>query len=140
MKLCWKISSIPELEHLTPRQRRQAIRDATRGGRRLGMAGFSLVMGLLMGGCAGQFSYDHVGLNLSIWIALVTAVLAAAVFHQYQIARIRISVRIQIKEGLAGERLPACLRCHYDLRGTTVSRCPECGAPIIVPKPDGNGK
>ena len=134
MRLCWKISSIPELEHLTPEQRRRAIGSASRRLQRLRMVTSPVVMGALIGTIAGLKCYHYAGRDLAICAAIVSALFAAAVLYQYQIARIRISLRAQIKDSLAGERLPACLRCHYDLRGTTESRCPECGAPVVVPR------
>jgi hypothetical protein len=46
-------------------------------------------------------------------------------------------LRRRIAERLAAERelgrLPACLQCGYDLRGTAGGRCPECGTPVEGP-------
>ncbi|UCD74729.1 MAG: hypothetical protein JSV91_13195 [Phycisphaerales bacterium] len=136
MKLCWSLETIPELSHLTPEQRREAIRSSVSKVRRLWLVVWPLIMGILTGGFAfiatGVFVGTSRGPETAVGIGIGCAVVGVVVFHQYQFLRIRSMLRLQIMRELAGERLPACLRCHYDLRGSTESRCPECGAPVIV--------
>ena len=40
---------------------------------------------------------------------------------------LRNPIRKYLRDELVARGVPICLRCGYDLRGQTESRCPECG-------------
>ena len=62
---------------------------------------------------------------MKVDIALCILWIALAVAYPY-IARTRM--RACILRAMAELGVPVCPQCGYDLRGSTESRCPECGA------------
>ncbi|MAE63917.1 MAG: hypothetical protein CMJ18_06555 [Phycisphaeraceae bacterium] len=129
----WTIGSFPELGVLTVPQRRVLLKQ-----------------------CAGARTYVWLVIKAWLMAALVSILLSPVLLrfmphevnwivgvvlillsYQFLLLRIRASLRLQIKIAYKGQKLPMCLDCGYDLESVTTSRCPECGAPIRVPKGGG---
>lgn len=64
------------------------------------------------------------------WIvaSLNAAVIGMALAFQRRLKR-RVSARLEAEREMG--RLPECLRCGYDLRGSAGERCPECGEALV---------
>jgi hypothetical protein len=91
----------------------------------------------------GSLAMLIVGMTISpaeaviMWIGGVAWWLAlSAAFYQLQFRAIRRRIRDQIIRELQGSRLPACLSCNFDLRGSTADKCPECGEPTVIDSDD----
>lgn len=68
-----------------------------------------------------------------ILFALLLAPLALFRYAIY-LRALRVDVQSAIFDGSRGQRLPVCLHCGYDLRGTATDACPECGRNVHAPR------
>ena len=128
----WRMSSFPELDHLSDAERCELLRRRVilRGQIKL------ILLSLLSGVCGGVFtaglfaSFFNGGFLLG-W--LVTAPLWSILVYQIYLIRIRGQLLLYLQTAASRQRLPMCLRCGYNLEGVTSGRCPECGT--TIPKP-----
>jgi hypothetical protein len=131
--LRWRISEFPELGHLPEDERRALLRQCVGARTYTRLIGQAVFVGIVAGGAL----WAGLARSAPPWLlaAGVPAALvgASAAWYQLILWRIRISVRTQIMDGFAGQRVPVCLRCGYDVAGVRGDRCPECGAPIHGP-------
>lgn len=132
MKLCWTFNGIPELSHLGADEKRQLIRQAVGVRGRVSLFVRSILFGMVFSGALAMF----IGWRSELYVYIVTpcGLLLAIAWWQIELLRIRSELRQVVKDAFRGERLPACLKCGYDLRGSAVDPCPECGAPVRVPR------
>jgi uncharacterized paraquat-inducible protein A len=120
-----RLSTLPELQHLTRKQRRMAIRRAVPVGTRFRLYFRPMLIGALMAAaCTALVGIASTVLFVMLWM------IASVCLYTLDVRRLRYEIRKQIRDELAGERPPAGLRCHFDLRGCEGDSCPECGAPI----------
>jgi hypothetical protein len=57
---------------------------------------------------------------------------AMVVAGRLAVGRIRRAIRLRLEADLCRGRFPYCIRCDYDLRGTSGEKCPECGASVLA--------
>jgi len=136
MRLCWRLSSMPELSHLSEPDRRALLRRAVNLDARVRMVVQPLFLSLVIAGMTS--AAVHVVLNrrypeVTIFLFGTTWPVLFVVLYQFLLLRIRVHVRLEVMRGFEGRQLPVCLKCGYDLKGLAESKCPECGARIIVP-------
>ncbi|MHC5027760.1 MAG: hypothetical protein ACYTGR_13475 [Planctomycetota bacterium] len=126
----WRPSTIPELSHLTPPQRKHILRGALSfrwwSGlvRRCALSGLLgagvalLAFALLKRGAAGALDFTAVG------AAFCAGALCG---YRLQLHWLRQALRRGMVDALDGESTPVCLACGYDLTGHEGAACPECG-------------
>ena len=143
----WTIGSLPELEHLPPKQRKALLQRCVHPGVYLQILVRAVLIGffwllvtllaLLTLGWATTGRADSVVNGMPFqWRAAGSAAIVVffLVFdYQMQLRGIRLQIREAIFRASAGDRLPVCLKCGYDLEGAAGDRCPECGTNINVP-------
>lgn len=103
---------------------------------RFGMLLFTLAWLMVVGGLVLLFQVD--GDNASAWgfTLLILGLTCNVLFHLWMGIYI-FSFNRQMKASLRTAstregRYYFCLKCQYDLRGSTSNTCPECGAPTRV--------
>ncbi|MHC4990328.1 MAG: hypothetical protein ACYTGC_05045 [Planctomycetota bacterium] len=132
----WSLSSIPELQHLPVRARRELLRRAVPMRTRVIMVVNPLLRGMIAQLIVVLLIAVTLGANrqeILVVAGLATIILVSLVSYLLQVRRIRGHIRREIIEQLAGERPPFCFGCGFDLRGTDAEQCPECGAPTVLP-------
>lgn len=125
--MIWLINHFPELDHLEPEQRRQALAQVPWWlyPAMLGLAGVAaLIVGVVVAALVFEFS----GSKKFAVLGLPVAVGAVVPLYCLQLSLIRRAVRRTIYDAFRGERLPFCLGCGYDLRASETPRCPVCGS------------
>jgi len=132
----WRISSFPELQHLTPRELDDLLRDdmpdcqswrlllacVIRGW----FSGFlfllALVAALLYFFAADVSSFAPIVLT-AFWISWTIG------RYQWHLLRIRRQMRQYLRRRAAeGQPSPVCLHCGYAIFNDRAASCPECGA------------
>jgi hypothetical protein len=134
MKLYWRLSSLPELGHLTPDQRRRLIRRHVGRwwprmlARSLALGFIGAVLLVFMLGMVGALADATGPLFVGGFCTLCTA--ASVFLYQIQMRAIRVDLHRFLKRAFHDGGLPVCLCCGYDLRGIERPTCPECGASV----------
>ena len=129
----FRLTSMPELEHLTPSQRRALIRRCVGAWIVWWMIAKSIGLGIFLGIIAGILVQSV----LQPGDALVaTTFLAGSAFFSFlaylvSLVRIRGSMLIWLERHGRESELPMCLGCGYDLEGAVSDTCRECGARIV---------
>lgn len=72
--------------------------------------------------------------QLAVYLLPFSLAMACVLVYQYHLIRIRGALITYLEQAGRQERLPMCLKCGYNLEGSTGSRCPECGY-RIAPRP-----
>lgn len=129
----WTIGGLPELAHLTPRQRRHLL-----GLRVVGWYLQLIAYSILLGGLAAGLFGMALGVagapdQATRMLGGIVWCLAAVVVYRALLWQIRAAIRLEVKVPYTGRRLPFCFACGYDLTGASGDRCPECGQPVQVP-------
>jgi predicted RNA-binding Zn-ribbon protein involved in translation (DUF1610 family) len=128
----WRIQSFPELEHLPPEAREQMVQRSMGWANSLRLllwvAFIAGLWTLIIGGLAGLLFLPRRG--LPPWWYLGLWAFFAVASYQYRLIRIRGQLIMFLEKTARHKPLPMCLRCGYDLKGLTASRCPECGQRI----------
>lgn len=134
----WRISSFPELQHLSESDRARLIRQrcgllfyVKLLGFSFAMAVVSLILLFIAFGVVEQVLLGG-SLILPDWWYLVflptTLFLLVLGWYLYVITRIRGQLRLYLMEHRGkGMDIPMCLNCGYAVAVGQV-RCPECGA------------
>jgi hypothetical protein len=126
----FRLSSLPQLQHLSPEQRKVLLAQVGAGKIVRGIIFRAVAMGVL----AGLVASSIVGsmTNRSDLLSALGFVVGAAVvgFAVYGWLLIRVHGQLiqyfaQIRKE---QRLPVCIKCGYDLEGSQAKTCPECGA------------
>lgn len=127
--MIWRIGDLPELQSLDPDDRQRALQ-------RLPRCTYPklAVCSAIGAALATSMAWRVLGVGTTLNIAIVIAVSTVSLGSIYRtlLWMIQIFLRGELVTRCSGRVLPVCLRCGYDLRGTTGAR-PECDAPIIVP-------
>ncbi len=131
-RLCWRLSRLPELEHLSRGQRHALLKMIALKRVYFKLVTSSIVYGSIVTAVVALVARQAAAIPL-LAVAMV-GVFSVLISYQVQMAYIRITLRAQLVDGLRGKRLPVCLRCGYDLGHATTDRCPECNARIRVPR------
>ena len=128
----FRLTSLPELQHLTPRERRKLIRASVGSSIVYRIAAKSFGLGLILG-IVGMNLIHGLWLRNSFpgWITqlLITAV-ATVLIYCTSLIRIRGGVLMYLEQYGKDSRLPMCLNCGYSLEGIASETCPECGGRI----------
>ena len=132
--LYWTISSIPELGHLSGRERRAFVRKVIPFVTRLRLVARPIILGFAAGLLTVLILRIFWRPGFGPYLTWCTIALVAVVIHLLQVRQIRLDIRRHIQKAFAGQRSPICLTCGFDLRGTERGVCPECGAGIEVPE------
>lgn len=127
MSLYWRISSFPELEHLSEQDRAQVIKRCVPWRIWLGLMVRCFAVGgvcslLLTGLAAGLLELP--GLSPLFECSLPVTLI---VLYQVQMILIRGSLRTFLEKAARTEPLTFCIGCGYNLIGNKSDRCPECG-------------
>lgn len=135
--MIWRLSSLPELQHLTQAQRVALIRSSI--GKRFefqmwvnsAVKGFALsfflfflvIIALNATGIRPSGSYEAL-LAFLLWPVFTVGV------FQFGMYRIRGQIRLYLHDQRTlGVKPPVCLKCGYAVEDTS-NRCPECGAAV----------
>jgi len=127
----WRISSFPELDHLADDERRVLLRRYAGRKLMIGLLARSICGGVLLillgGGIAGSVFSWRPSWPLLVYLVPLLVPGAIALVYQYHLIRLRGALIVYLEEAARHQRLPMCLRCGYNLKGISGSRCPECG-------------
>ena len=137
MKLIWTFGMMPELEHLSPDEKSRILRTCVKRGTLVWLWAQSVVLGLLIASLVVTSAYILLtgdvrtgpsGLAILFYFIFIPIVII--LWCQMQMHRIRRQLRKAIVDSTQTDRLPVCLNCGYDPRGTASDRCPECNASL----------
>ena len=132
MPLHWRIGSLPELAHLSPRRRRQLLRRNLSVWAYVAVASRCVVLGIVAAPLAG-LTVAGTSTTLARMMMLPAFLLVVLLTYQRWVRRTRSDLQAYLREAHAGASLPVCLECGYDLEGIEADRCPECGEWVKVP-------
>lgn len=122
----WRIETIPELRHLTPRERDKVLRPAFERFVRVKLTVPPIASGI--GPSASGVVLIYTGLYSVVGVVLVLfAAFAALYIYLHMISRCREGLRRYLGELEAQGVSITCLQCGYDLRGSDTGICPEYG-------------
>jgi hypothetical protein len=132
----WRISSFQELEHLPDDDRRRIVREVAGPWTTFAMIArsFAIAFGCGVIPCAAmptsllRWPFDGIA-------SAIVVVASTAVIYQLHLIHIRGQLLTYFEKAAKKTKLPMCLRCGYDLRGSLGELCPECGMRIPVPDP-----
>lgn len=131
----WRVSSLPELQHLSDDQRHQLLKERLGRGYSARLALRCLLRGLCFGLLAA-FVVMLVAVGVSavpnayteVVIVVVSISITTLGLYQFNLIRIRGQLRIYLlAQREQGVRLPVCVNCGYAVQDGQAS-CPECGA------------
>lgn len=136
-EMYWRVSSLPELQHISDDQRHQLLKERLGRGYSARLALRCLLRGLCFGLLAA-FVVMLVAVGVSaipnayteVVIVVVSISIATLGLYQFNLIRIRIRGQLRIylqAQREQGVRLPVCVNCGYAARDQQVT-CPECGA------------
>ena len=132
MALYWTFRSLPELNHLSDRERHHVLRTCAGFSAYFRLIRVALVYGLGSAAISTMFLSSFMAGGAALIIGGIIAVLMTAASYQFCMRIIRADLRMTLVNGFSGEKLPVCLGCGYDLKGIEGNRCPECGKGIVV--------
>ncbi|XAM00262.1 hypothetical protein OT109_02515 [Phycisphaeraceae bacterium D3-23] len=146
--MIWRLSDLPELQHLSAAERHRLLRAIITPGfyprvlvhtvaRTIGVVIVMYLVVLL----SDTLFYSMTGgqhlvpssINGSFVLAgtFVMILVLLPVMYQRTMNQIQNQVREALRDAeLKGVRLPVCPDCAYGLQGVTGGACPECGRPI----------
>ena len=129
----WRLTSMPELQHLTPDQRRTLIRRCLGKWIMWQIIGNSIALGALFGTLPGAViaNASPLGDSFALTVSLTVSIFLACLAYWVRLVRIRGSMLTWLKRYGRDHPLPICLGCGYDLEGAASPTCPECGARIV---------
>ena len=133
----FRLTSLPELRHLTLSERHGLIRAS---------AGSSIICRILAKSLGFGVGLGIVGMILihTLWLRdrfpeWITLLLASTAFtflvYCLYLIRVRGGVLLYLEEYRKANRLPMCLNCGYNLKGVASETCPECGTRIAPSAP-----
>ncbi|MEM1356222.1 MAG: hypothetical protein AAGH88_15210 [Planctomycetota bacterium] len=133
----WRISSFPELGHLSDSERDQLLGSTIGRGLMVKLALSCVLRGLLAGllvtgvvvtWTAGASSPPS-GI-LAVILSPICVALLSLGLYQFSLIRIRGQLRIYLhQQRQLGKPIPVCLKCGYAV-DEQAGRCPECGATL----------
>ena len=137
MKLPWSPENAPELRAFPPEHRERILRESletARGGAYSGLRLLGvLVVAVVSLGLTVKFlqwvGYRGGVLALDLGVVVVPFLVAYVVYQLRVLQPYRQSLRRRVREYYAGEAVPVCLKCEYDMSGTRTTACPQCGEP-----------
>lgn len=130
----WRISSFQELEHLSEDDRRRVLGEIAGPWTIVTMVARSVGIGFAFGFIPCALTPTRLLPWPFAGVAAIAVVLACtAAIYQVHLIHIRGQMLTYLEKAAKKTRLPMCLRCGYDLRGSLGERCPECGMRIPVP-------
>lgn len=133
----WRLSQIPELQHLSDRERKQLFRMHIKWFTRFWLVvramagGFVLAMPitLLLHLLIKNLVSDQ-ATQVLFYVFPMLLIAGTLLVYQFFMIRIRAEMRIYLQEAKrSGEKLPVCVKCGYAIHGTSRT-CPECGAAV----------
>jgi len=135
----WRISSFPELEHLSDAERLQILRRHVGWWFYVKAIFISIIQGLAVGIVlsfplnicayylgASNKTFEIIGFVTSL--AIISGIIGS---YQYFINRVRGQLRMYLEKAAKEQPLPLCMNCGYNIEGAKESRCPECGVKIV---------
>ncbi len=131
----WTMGSMPEPNHLSPSERRQVSRRGRFLRATIGLGAISLLVGSLLSTLVIETLSSTGSLSSSARLLLAAGLLLPITLITYRLGLlwIRSTVRSVILKSFRGRRAPVCLNCGHDVREIQGTKCPECGAGIVVP-------
>jgi len=141
--LMFRIKHFPELLLVKDREEQKSImRSATKKcGNNPRVVGGVLLFALL--GSAILFSAKPIQFVINPFLGdfatelLVKVVSLNVALYVSFFLMIEPTIRKKIREELVLRGIPICVACGYCLRGLSVARCPECGAPFTSEEKEG---
>jgi len=139
MSLIEPAQFVRSIKHLPPDRRHAIWNRCTRESRAEGVVMLIFLGGPLLVWLTGGWLHDAMlrqgwaDHTLAVQLVIIGLLLIAAlVSHRWLTHR---QIRKWLIKHRVGNRLPVCLTCGYDLRGTPVdaTHCPECGGWVGVP-------
>ena len=128
----FRLTSLPELRHLTLSERRELIRTSIGSSITRSIFPRSLGFGIMFG--IVEMALIHASWlrdQFPAWFTLfLTSTVSTFVIYWIYLVRIRGGVLLYVEAQRKSHRLPMCLECGYNLEGVANSTCPECGAHI----------
>jgi hypothetical protein len=131
----WRISSFPELEHLSDENRREILHKARAGWRVAWLIIASAIAGAGVSSClvGTLLATNSIAPTFGVVAFASLWFFSAAALYQIDLIRIRGQLRIYLEKAAQSQQLPLCLNCGYDITGLTGRRCPECGKELPAP-------
>ena len=135
--MIWRLSSLPELQHLTQAQRVALIRSSIGPRFELRMwitsviKGFALSVLLII---VVSIALTATGAQPANSVAMLLPLMLWPVFavglFQFSMIRIRGQIRLYLcDQRTLAVKPPVCLKCGYAVEDSA-ERCPECGEPV----------
>ncbi len=132
MALYWTIGALPELNHLSERERHHVLRTCAGPSVYFRLFRTAIFYGLATAAISLTIVSRYVPRDTTLIVSGIAAVLTVIVSYQFCMRIIRADLRLTLINGFRGERLPICLGCGYDLKGIEGDQCPECGKGVVV--------
>ena len=134
MNLYWRLIDLPELGHLTEKEKRRILRQSFSRWYRIilygRIAGVAIIFGIIVS--VTLTSLLNVPGSIGFIFFVTFAALTAFALYQFWLIGVRGQIQREFITLLRGARLPVCLHCGYNLTNITQDACPECGAGIRV--------
>ncbi len=129
----WRISSFPELDHLSADERQLLLR--RHAGRRwtVKIIAFAMMAGFVLSLAAMGILAAVQPVPLAPYLIGCTFLAGSVITYQVSMMIIRAQLRSVLADTARRERLPMCLKCGYNLKGIASTRCPECGYHLSTP-------
>ncbi len=130
----WRVQGFPELQHLSPEDRRRIIRECFGPAGEVRWVIRLVVMGTFCGISAAMLIANLAGIRAGneIWLVAPMVLAAIAIVYQLRLIQVRGQLLMYLERVARKQRLPMCLGCGYDLTGLTSGTCPECGLRIAA--------
>ena len=131
--MCFRFTSMPELQHLTLSQRRMLLRKCVGASIVWRIVAKSIGLGVCLGILTGVVvqALLHPGGSARQIVFLASAAFFSFLTYWVCLVRNRRRMLIWLERYGRDNQLPMCLGCGYDLEGAVSPTCPECGARIV---------